>query len=118
MSARHSHSQTPTAIGRRPNRKTLQLCGQVKDALTWVLGSGPDEEALALCYIEAVEPLPGGNRMLVRVATPQDVSLAAATERLAIALPRLRAEVARAITRRKAPELVVLAVRFPTRTTI
>ena len=98
-------------MSRRWNRKTLQLCGQVKEALSWVLGSAIGDEGLYLCYIDAVEPLPGGNRMLVKVAAPLDVELATANARLASALPRLRAEVAQAITRRKVPDLVFMAVR-------
>jgi ribosome-binding factor A len=95
---------------RRPDRKTLQLCGQVKEALSWVLGSAMTDERLMLSYVQAVEPLPGGNRLLVQVAVPADVSITEATESLAAAAPALRAEVAQAITRRKVPELVYVAV--------
>lgn len=94
---------------RRPDRKTLQLCEQVKEALSWVLGSATNDDRLMLSYVQAVEPLPGG-RMLVKVAVPADVSVPEAMTSLSAAAPKLRAEVARAITRRKAPELVYLAV--------
>jgi ribosome-binding factor A len=94
---------------RRPDRKTLQLCEQVKEALSWVIGSISDDDRLTLSYVQAVEPLPGG-RMLVKVAVPADVSITEATADLAAAAPALRAEVAQAVTRRKAPELVYLAV--------
>jgi len=95
---------------RRPSRKLLQLCAQVKDALTWVLGSATGDNRLAVCSVEAVEPLPGGNRMLVKVGVPPDVQAADMNERLTAAAPVLRTEVAQAITRRKVPELVYLAV--------
>jgi ribosome-binding factor A len=94
---------------RRPDRKALQLCEQVKEALTWVLGSVMDDERLMLSYVQAVEPLPGG-RLLVKVAVPADVPITEAMTSLAAAAPALRVEVAQAVTRRKAPELVYLAV--------
>ncbi|HVK10322.1 MAG TPA: hypothetical protein VM597_16265 [Gemmataceae bacterium] len=95
---------------RRPDRKTLQLCEQVREALTWVLGSATPDERLMLGYVQAVEPLPGGNRLLVKVAVPADVPIAVATDSLTAAAPALRVEVAQAITRRKVPELVYLVV--------
>ena len=95
---------------RRPDRKTLQLCGQVKEALSWVIGSATNDERMMLSYVQAVEPLPGGNRLLVKVAVPADVSITDATTSLAVATPALRVEVAQAVTRRKVPELVYIAV--------
>ena len=76
----------------------------------WVLGSATGDERLAACSVESVEPLPGGNRVLVKVGIPADLSAIDVSERLAAAAPVLRTEVAQAITRRKAPELVFLAV--------
>jgi ribosome-binding factor A len=95
---------------RRHNRKTLQLCEQVREALVWVLGSATGDDRLTLCHVEAVEPLPGGNRLLVQVVVPGDLNVAEINSRLAKAAPVLRAEVAQSITRRKVPELVYLAV--------
>lgn len=98
----------------RPDRKTLQLCAQVKDALAWVLGSVSThtDDVLLMCHVDAVEPLPGGNRMLVKVAVPAEVALSKVSEQLAEATSALRMEVAQAITRRKVPELVFLPVHF------
>lgn len=79
----------------------------------WVLGSATGDEQLSACSVEAVEPLPGGNRLLVKVGVPPDLSATDVNARLAAAAPALRVEVARSITRRKVPELVYLAV--PTR---
>jgi len=119
MSRRHSHGrpeparpdnplfQAPTW---RPDRKALQLARQVREALMWVLGSATGDERLAACSVEAVEPLPGGNRLLVRVGVPADLAVTEASELLAAAGPALRTEVAQSITRRKVPELVFLAV--------
>ena len=94
----------------RPDRKALQLARQVREALSWVLGSATGDDRLAACFVEAVEPLPGGNRLLVKVGVPPDVPASEVTERLAVAAPALRAEVAQSITRRKVPELVYLAI--------
>jgi ribosome-binding factor A len=91
-------------------RKTLQLCAQVREALSWVLGSTIKDDRLTPCQIEAVEPLPGGNRLLVKVVVPPDLDVAEVTDRLVVAAPALRSEVAHSITRRKVPELVYLAV--------
>jgi hypothetical protein len=88
----------------------LQLCAQVKDALAWVLGSATNDDRLAACSVDSVEPLPGGNRLLVKVGVPPDLPLADVTASLAAAAPALRAEVAQSITRRKAPELLYLPV--------
>jgi ribosome-binding factor A len=94
----------------RPDRKALQLARQVREALMWVLGSVTGDDRLAACSVEAVEPLPGGNRLLVKIGVPPDVPTIEVNERLAAAAPALRVEVAQAITRRKVPELVYLAV--------
>ena len=121
MSRRRSHWRAATeppdpinplfqAPSWRPDRKALQLARQVREALSWVLGSATGDDRLAACSVEAVEPLPGGNRLLVKVGVPPDVPASEVTERLAAAAPALRVEVAQSITRRKVPELVYLAV--------
>ena len=121
MSRRHSHWRPAAepagpvnplfqAPAWRPDRKALQLCRQVQEALMWVLGSATGDDRLAACSVEAVEPLPGGNRLLVKVGVPPDLPASEVTERLAAAAPVLRTEVAQSITRRKVPELVYLAV--------
>lgn len=90
-------------------RKQLQLCQQVYEALAWAIGSVNDER-LAYCTVEGVEPLPGNNRMLVKVSVPTDLPMSEMADRLTSAAPFLRTEVAQAITRRKAPELVFVPV--------
>jgi len=119
MSRRHSHGRPEPARPDnpllraptwRPDRKALQLARQVREALMWVLGSATGDEQLAACSVEAVEPLPGGNRLLVKVGVPPDLAASEVSQRLAAAAPALRVEVAQAITRRKVPELVYLTV--------
>src|SRR3954465_14737821 len=114
MSRRHSHWRSLTeptqpanplfeAPAWRPDRKALQLSRQVYEALSWVFGSTVGDDRLAACSVAAVEPLPGGNRLLVKVGVPPDLSASEVTDRLAAAAPALRTEVAQAITRRKVP---------------
>ena len=121
MSRRHSPRRTAPEVPApvdplfqaplwRPHRKALQLCRQVHEALMWVFGSASGDDRLAACSVEAVEPLPGGNRLLVKVGVPPDLSASDVHVRLAAAAPALRAEVAQSITRRKVPELVYLTV--------
>ena len=119
MSRRHSHRWLAPEVGVpinplfkapawRPDRKALQLARQVREALMWVLGSATGDDRLAACSIEAVEPLPGGNRLLVKVGVPPGVPASEVSQRLSAAAPTLRTEVAQAITRRKVPELIYL----------
>lgn len=95
-----------------PSRKLLQLCRQVHEALSWVLGSIHDDDRLVMCSIDAVVPLPGNNRLMVRVHVPNDIPLVEAADLLARVAPALRVEVAQSITRRKVPELVFIPVRM------
>lgn len=89
------------------DRKTLQLCAQVKRSLQHVIpvSAWPELEAL---MIEAVEPAPDASRLRVALSTPTR-SPAAASEilhRLATLTGRFRAEVAMRIHRKKVPVLV------------
>ena len=119
MSRRHSQRRyqlreaipkTRNASTRRPNRKTLQLCEQIKECLNWVIGSAIDDDRFILCRVDSVEPLAGSNRVLVKVAMPADLSVMDANIALASAASRLRVEVAQSINRRKVPELILFAV--------
>jgi ribosome-binding factor A len=97
-------------MSRRVIRKDLQLCAQVREALYWVLGLAVGDESLAELRVVAVEPLPNASRLLVTLAVSADVDAASATLRLHRAAKAVRAEVASAIHRRKAPELVFRVV--------
>jgi ribosome-binding factor A len=99
---------------RRPDRKTLQLCRQVADALNYVLTGELDDDVLRNLYVESVRPAPNASRLLVSVApldaddpTPADVIL----HRLVHVSGKLRTEVAESIHRRKTPELAFCVVR-------
>ena len=93
---------------RSQNRKTFQLCGQVQDALHSILAACADEVLQALQVVK-VEPAPHTGRLRVLVAVPPDLPHdihPKAKRHLNKALGMLRSEVASAIYRRYAPELL------------
>jgi len=103
----HDRRMTAHELRQGPGRKGLQLCGQVKDALTVAL-AGCADEVLRDLTVVMVEPAPHTGRLMVTVAgsAPADVT----DRHLTTAAMMLRREVARAIHRRKAPELVFQVV--------
>jgi ribosome-binding factor A len=90
LSEDHSSSE------RQVQRKTQQYCRQVQRALNL---------ALTDLFVEQVSPAPDCGRLLIHVVIPQDTSVAEAMRDLEREKPRLRAEVASAISRKRAPEL-------------
>jgi ribosome-binding factor A len=93
--------------GRRPGRKTLQLCGQVAETLAGVLAEQADGVLRDLAVV-SVTPA-GGGRLLVLLAPAPSAAVrdrGVILEHLAGAHGLLRNEVAAAIHRRKAPDLV------------
>src|SRR5262249_25395370 len=94
---------------RRPApRKMLQLCGQVARTLTSVLAESGDDVLRDLVVV-SVAPAPSSARLLVTGspapwAQPGGIDRAAG--RLEHARGRLRTEVATAVRRRRAPDLV------------
>lgn len=99
--------ELPSETRKVPNRKALLLCGQVAETLALVFADSADE-VLQNLLVESVRPFPTAVRLLVTltpaIADGFDVALAAI--RVEASLPRLRAEVATAICRRKASELL------------
>ncbi len=93
--------------GKVPNRKALQLCGQVADTLNVVFAGCADATLRAL-VVRAVEPAPNSSRLLVTLAPAPsaDVDVQSAAVRLRHAAGWLRCEVAAAIHRRRTPELI------------
>ena len=91
------------------HRKTLQLCSQVVDTLNLVLSGECGDEFLQSLQVVAVRPAPNAAQLLVLVTSssydpaPDPATISA---HLAAANGRLRAEVATAIVRRRAPKLV------------
>ena len=98
-------------IGKVPNRKALQLCGQVARALGVVLGECGDD-VLRNLGVAAVDPAPDSSRLLVAVYSLEgSTDPEAVVERLGRAYGLLRSEVAAAIHRRKVPELTFRIVK-------
>ncbi|QDT39826.1 ribosome-binding factor A [Stratiformator vulcanicus] len=108
MRSRRQGAASAGRRDRRPDRKTLQLCQQVKHTLEYVLTGECDDDVLRGLYVESVNPLPDASNLLVTVSSldrenppePADV-----VERLGIVGGKLRSEVAASISRRKVPEL-------------
>jgi ribosome-binding factor A len=89
------------------NRKALQLCEQVAETLSFVFADSGDE-TLQNLLVQSVVPWPTSVRMLVTVMPPTAGAIAEGeiAACLANARLRLRSEVATAIHRRKAPDLL------------
>ncbi len=90
------------ARSRKPDRKLDQLCKQVAQDLQLSLSALP----MVGVTVQAVVPAPNAGRLRVVLAVPdlqRHTEVAAIVQRFA---GRLRAEVAAAISRRRAPELV------------
>ena len=90
--------------------KALQLCRQVRRVLTLSLGIGSGDDLLGQAYVLDVTPAPDATHLLVHVSVPKGASVIELLERLNRVAPALRAEVARAITRKRAPELSFIPV--------
>lgn len=94
---------------RREDDRTLaRLCQQVARTLRLALDEAASDPVLASLEIVAVEPASGATRLIVH-ARDHATDPAGGEEilrHLDGALPRLRWEVARALSRRRAPELV------------
>lgn len=97
-----SHSRSSN---RQAQRKAGQFCRQVQRALNLALADSNPGDGTNGLFVEDVFPAPDCGRLLVHVlvpaASPVDDALAA----LRRDAPRLRSEVAMAITRKRAPEL-------------
>ncbi len=91
----------------KTDRKTLQLCRQIGETLSQVLADCGDE-VLRDLQVVSVIPAPDASQLLVLVtpAVASATSEQLAMKRLTEAAGRLRAEVAAAIARRRAPQLV------------
>ena len=96
------------AVERRPDRKTLQLCGQVRKTLDYVLSGETGDDLLRQFYVADVIPAPDASRLLATLAPIDphaDLDAGAVMEKLGFAQPMLRSAVARAINRKKVPDL-------------
>lgn len=98
------------------NRKALQLCSQVADTLNYVLSGDCDDELLQNLQVASVVPAPNASQLLVTVypvvAMGANFDAVEVRRRLLEAIGRLRSEVARSITRKKAPNLLFQVVQL------
>ena len=91
--------------GRQAERKARQFCRQVQRALNLALADRHADDGLNDLFVEDVSPAPDCGHLLVHVVVPADRAVAEALGALRRDAPRLRSEVAAAITRKRAPEL-------------
>jgi ribosome-binding factor A len=90
--------------GRQAERKARQFCRQVQRALNLALADR-HTDGLNDLFVEDVSPAPDCGHLLVQVVIPADRPVKDALRGLRYDAPRLRSEVAKAITRKRAPEL-------------
>ena len=91
--------------GRQAERKARQFCRQVQRALNLALADRHADDGLNDLFVEDVSPAPDCGHLLVHVVIPADRPMTEALGALRQDAPRLRSEVAMAITRKRAPEL-------------
>ncbi len=98
-----------SGLGRVENRKALQLCSQVAETLALVLAGECQDDLLRDLLVESVVPFPSASRLLVTLVPAISAGNASLEQYLQHLEPfkgLLRGEVASAINRRKAPDLV------------
>ena len=103
--AMESDEQKGRSTGRHGEHKTRQLCRQVQRALNLALAERGSDQVLEQLFVDEVSPAPGCGHLLVHFVAPADRSVADVLAGLNREAPRLRAQVARAISRKQAPEL-------------
>jgi len=98
-------SSNHLSSGRQAERKARQFCRQVQRALNLALADGNADDGINDLFVEEVSPAPDCAHLLVHVVIPVDRPVIEALSALRRDAPRLRSEVAMAITRKRAPEL-------------
>ena len=104
------------ASGKVANRKALLLCGEAERTLSAVLAGECGDEVLRNLVVASVKPAPTSARLLVTVhlATPlEGVDMDTVLARLGRARGLLRTEVAAALHRRRAPDLMFRVAERP-----
>lgn len=95
----------------RPNRKALQLCRQISHTLGSVLAWESGDDLIRDLLVLSVDPAPDSSRVLVTVSLQTAADVSVVLEKLRQHSGRLRTEVAAAIHRKRAPELVFRVVK-------
>ena len=92
----------------KANKKARQLCRQAAHTLEFVLADC-DDESMESLFIVSVKPAPDSSRLLVTIGAdvPADqLDQNLVRLRLQDQTPRLRAELARSISRKRVPNLI------------
>ncbi len=97
------------------DRKARQLCAQVRRTLSQFLSLEAHDTVLQSLFVERVEPAPDATHVAVVLAVPKDLELPREEilARLTRAKGVMRSELARAVNRRKVPDLSFQLVRSP-----
>jgi ribosome-binding factor A len=98
------------------NRKALLLCGEAERTLSAVLTGECGDDVLRNLLVASVKPAPTSARLLVTVypaAPMKGVDAGQILARLERARGMLRSEVAAALNRRRAPDLMFRVVDAP-----
>lgn len=98
------------SASRQAERKAQQFCRQVQRALNLALEDSSADENLSGLFVEEVSPAPHCGHLLVHVLVPAGRVAAEAISALRRDSARLRSEVAMAISRKRAPELLFVPV--------
>jgi ribosome-binding factor A len=96
--------------GPQAQRKARQFCRQVQRALNLALTDRSAGDDLDGVFVEEVFPAPDCGRLLVQVIIPDGRAVTDTLNALRRDTPRLRSEVAMAITRKRAPEFSFVPV--------
>lgn len=86
------------------NRKALQLCSQVQNALNLSLPSLADE-TLQNLYVSSVVPASDSTQLLVTITSGDNVDKDVVLSKMAAVSGKLRADIAGSIHRKKVPNL-------------
>jgi ribosome-binding factor A len=100
------------SAGRRAEHKARQLCRQAQRALNLALAERGSDPALERLYVADVTSDLGCGHLLVHFVVPYDRSMADVLAGLRREAPRLRAQVAGAISRKRAPELTFMPMTY------
>jgi ribosome-binding factor A len=112
LEALYTSKSGSRSFGRHAQRKAQQLCRQVQRALNLALAESDVISGISDVFVDEVSPAPDCGRLLVRVLIPAGRPIADAMDAIRREAPRLRAETAKSITRKRAPELT-FAPAFP-----
>jgi ribosome-binding factor A len=105
MDALDDNDSGSASTRRQTERKTQQFCRQVQRALNLALADCNAGDSIDGLFVEEVSPAPDCGRLLIHVNVPAGFSVADIMTALGRETPRLRSEVASAITRKRSPEL-------------